>query len=79
MKFGRPLSKPYTAIGITRVRCARAGCTNRATVQWQCCALKNRWFALCNDCDIGLNEIATKFLLGAGAKKVMAWYRKSRS
>jgi hypothetical protein len=62
MTFGRSLSRPYTAIGIRRVRCA----------------LKNRWFALCNECDIALNEIACGFLLGAKSKGVMREYRKSR-
>jgi len=47
--------KPYTAIGIRRMKCSVAGCENRAEHQWNCCANGNLWMPLCLDHDIELN------------------------
>ncbi len=46
--------KPYTSKGISRVKCFRCG--QQAERQWQCCAIDNRWLALCVPCDLLLNR-----------------------
>ena len=74
MKSGR--RKPYSAIGISRVRCSKRGCMAPGRFQWQCCALDNRWFALCAEHDVGLNEVACNYLLGRAAGPVIRKYRR---
>jgi hypothetical protein len=57
----RPIGrrKGYTAIGISRVPCL--GCGKPSSHQWSICALDNRWFGVCTECDIGLNAIVLRF------------------
>lgn len=52
--------KPYTEIGITRLKCIRCG--NPAEVQWQICADNNNYRPLCLDCDIALNRVVLRFM-----------------
>lgn len=52
--------KPYTAIGITRVPCARCG--NPAHAAWQICADNNLHRPLCQKCDIALNEMVLRWV-----------------
>ena len=52
--------KPYTAIGIGRVPCARCG-VRPSVHQWSVCANGNRWLGVCTRCDIALNRLALKF------------------
>lgn len=59
--------KPYTERGISRVKCAKQGCEAPGSYQWQCCALDNRWFPLCAKHDVGLNGVATTYILGERA------------
>lgn len=54
--------EPYTERGIGRVTCCRDGCENKAVYQWQCCAMGNKWMPLCEDCDLGLSEVAMGFI-----------------
>lgn len=69
--------KPYTARGISRVKCAKQNCNEPGLYQWQCCALDNRWFALCAEHDVGLNDVATNYILGAkAATPLMARYAR---
>lgn len=70
--------KPYTAIGISRVKCAKSRCEKPGESQWQCCALANRWFPLCREHDVELNELACTFLMGCKAKPIMTAYRKAK-
>lgn len=51
--------KPYTQIGIRRVPCKRCGRPSR--FQWSVCATNNEQFAVCERCDILLNEIVLLF------------------
>ena len=52
--------KPYTQIGIERLKCFRCG--HKASQQWQICADGNQYRPICVDCDIELNEVVIKFM-----------------
>ena len=52
--------KPYTEIGIRRLKCFRCK-KNKATQQWQTCADGNTFRGICDSCDIDLNEMVLKF------------------
>jgi len=52
--------KPYTEIGIRRMKCVRCG--EPAVHQWSACADGNLWRPICRDCDILLNRIALMFM-----------------
>lgn len=69
-------SKPYTSIGIKRVKCSKRGCKKHGMFQWQCCALGNKWFALCAEHDVGLNKIACEFIIGRESNKIIHAYRQ---
>ncbi len=58
MEKGR--TKPYTDIGIKRVPCLRCGAPS--SQQWQICALGNRYYGVCNACDIKLNRKVLEFM-----------------
>jgi len=51
--------KPYTQIGIERLKCFRCGC--KAEFQWQICADNNQYRPICRKCDIELNEMVLKW------------------
>lgn len=69
--------KPYTAIGVTRVPCSFHGCKKTSVHQWQCCALGNYFMGLCSEHDIGLNNVAVTYLMGANrAMPLIRRYRK---
>ncbi|PWJ88362.1 hypothetical protein C8D77_11184 [Mesorhizobium loti] len=61
-------TQPYSAIGIRRVPCARCG-ARPSHASWNICADKiggrKQFRALCKECDIGMNEIAMRFVFGA--------------
>jgi len=52
--------KPYTVIGISRLKCVRCG--SQARYQWQVCADKNLWRPICEKCDILLNKMVLRFM-----------------
>ena len=52
--------KPYTQIGISRLKCFRCG--NKPQFQWAICANNNHYLPLCLECDIKLNEMVLKFM-----------------
>ena len=52
--------KPYTAIGIKRLKCFR--CNAKAEYQWQICSDERIYRPLCGKCDIELNELVLKFM-----------------
>lgn len=56
--FGGGRRKPYTAAGIRRLPCSRAGCTRQAHAQWSACADGNLQRPLCAECDVDLNRQA---------------------
>jgi len=51
--------KPYTEIGIRRLKCIKCG--EKAEYQWQICSDGNQYRPLCAKCDIELNEIVLKW------------------
>lgn len=54
-----PRTKPYDSKGIKRVPCVR--CAAPAEHQWQVCADKRHFRALCLACDIDLNALVLKW------------------
>ena len=53
-------TKPYTDMGIKRMKCFRCG--DRAGTQWQICSDGNVYRPLCVRCDIELNDLVLKFM-----------------
>jgi transcription elongation factor Elf1 len=53
-------TKPYTKVGIRRLKCFRCG--NQASRQWQICSDGNQYRPICDRCDIELNELVLKFM-----------------
>ena len=66
--------KPYTAIGIRRLKCVRCG--QRAEHQWDCCANGNRKVPVCLDCDVRLNAVVLAFMRIPGHARLMRVYRR---
>ena len=64
--------EPYTERGISRVPCCRCG--ESSSYQWQCCATKNKWMALCVECDIGLNRVALEYIGLPNAEDLLQKY-----
>ena len=56
--------KPYTAIGISRMKCERRGCNRRGKYQWQICADKRLFRVLCAHCDVALNKLVMRWAFG---------------
>ena len=52
--------KRYTEIGISRVPCVRCG--EPSAAQFQVCATRNQWCAVCRKCDLALNALVVKFM-----------------
>ncbi len=64
-------TKPYTEIGIRRMRCVRCG--EPAHAQWNACA-DGSYRPICKDCDIKLNKIVLKFMEIEDAEAKMEAY-----
>lgn len=54
--------RPTPYKDVTRARCSRCGA--KAEAQWSTCAIGNRYVALCRACDVDLNRIALRFVIG---------------
>jgi hypothetical protein len=52
--------KPYTQIGINRMKCFHCGA--KAKHQWQICSDDNIYRPICSECDIALNEMVLKWM-----------------
>lgn len=52
--------KPYTEIGIKRLKCFR--CKEQASQQWQICSDNNQYRPICDKCDIALNKTVLRFM-----------------
>ena len=66
--------KPYTVIGIRRIKCFRCG--GAATQQWQICSDDNNYRGICLNCDIALNETVLKFMKFPNWEEKMDAYKK---
>jgi hypothetical protein len=69
-----PRKRPYTVLGMLRVRCVRCG--ERAVHQWQVCADGNNWRALCLQCDVALNRTVLEFMRHPKAAELMLDYER---
>jgi transcription elongation factor Elf1 len=69
-------TRPYTEAGIRRVPCVRCGA--RASAQWSVCALDNRYVAVCDECDVGLNAAALDYMNVPGADRIVAAYARAK-
>lgn len=70
----RGRTRPYTAAGVRRLKCARAGCPNRATQQWRVCSA-SVWTPVCAACDYEINRLVLGFMGDPGAGAKLAAYR----
>lgn len=52
--------RPYTALGISRVPCAKCGAPSR--FQWQVCADARAYRGICVACDVALNRLVLEFV-----------------
>lgn len=66
--------RPYTARGIRRLRCFRAGCGRQARFQWQICADGNQYRPVCEVCDLELNRMVLTWAGVPNVEQVMAAY-----
>lgn len=71
-----PRRTPYTQIGIRRLTCARRGCRNRASQQWQICADRNVYRPICGECDVALNRLVIDFMGWAGRERALRAYAR---
>lgn len=67
--------KPYTELGIRRLKCARRDCQNKARFQWRICSL-DRWSPVCAECDIAINRQVLEFM-GGPVESVIRRYEKT--
>ena len=51
--------KPYTNIGIKRMKCFKCG--EKAAAQWQICSDSNQYRPVCLKCEFELNELVLKW------------------
>lgn len=66
--------EPYTAVGITRLKCIRCG--GPAVHQWQVCSDGNNYRPLCLPCDIALNALVLEWFGHPRAAELAAQYRE---
>lgn len=65
--------KPYTQIGISRMKCVRCG--NPARFQWNICADGNVYRPICSECDVELNEIVMRWVFGKTREESIKNYK----
>jgi hypothetical protein len=68
----------YTATGIKRIPCVRCG-ARPGHAQWNVCADKvgkrTQFRVLCKACDVGMNEMAMRYVFGDDAEDRIDAYR----
>lgn len=69
-----PRLKPYTEIGIRRLKCFRCGAPSPET-QWNICADGNVFRAICAACDVAINELVLRFMRDPDWKSKILRYR----
>lgn len=72
--WNKTRKKPYTELGIQRLKCIRCG--YQARTQWNICADGNNYRPLCYNCDIQLNRMVLKWArvpYEIGEKKMHAY------
>jgi hypothetical protein len=68
--------KPYTAVGIRRLKCQR--CKAPALATWDCCANNNLYVPLCLGCDIELNRLVMDFFKIPGRRALLRKYEREK-
>lgn len=72
---GRARGRPqYSAEGIRRLMCSRAGCGRRSHASWGACADENVQRPLCAECDVEVNRIMLDWIGDPDADEKMAAY-----
>lgn len=69
-----PRTKPYTEIGIRRMKCFRCG--KPARFQWQICSDGNVYRPVCLACDFELNEMVLRWAGFPDWEEKMRAYRR---
>lgn len=67
--------RPYTQIGIRRLKCFRCGA--QAVHQWQVCADGNQYRPLCLRCDVALNRLVLRWMRDPEASAKIARYERT--
>lgn len=67
--------KPYTEIGIKRLKCYR--CWKKANQQRQICSDWNQYRPICDKCDIALNRLVLKFMGFDNIDYIIQEYKKT--
>jgi len=70
-------NKPYTQIGIERLKCFR--CKNRAFHQWNICSDNGVYRPICKQCDIALNELVLRWMGFKDWKNKIKIYEKNNT
>lgn len=68
--------KPYTELGVKRVKCFR--CNNKADFQWTICADGNQYRPVCVHCDIALNKMVLKFMKFGNWEELYLKYKNQK-
>lgn len=79
LQFGggrAPYLPDYSARGITRLLCARAGCGRQAHATWGACADANWRRPLCPECDFELNARVLTWFGDPDAEAKLIAYRE---
>lgn len=71
--------KPYTEKGIKKIPCFCCG--GKSNQQWQICSLDNKYYAICNQCDIELNNLVLMFFryLPETRRHILTRYKKKKA
>ncbi len=64
--------KPYTEIGIRRLKCRRCG--KKCVAQWSACANNMQYIPMCLDCDIEINRMVLEYFNIPNRKLLMKEY-----
>ena len=65
--------EPYTETGLRRMACFSCGLRS-AHAQWSICALGNRHFPICAECDVELNAIVLRWAGVPGVREIILRY-----
>lgn len=66
-------TKPYTALGIRRLKCVKCG--EQAEHQWRICST-GKWTPVCKGCDLEINRKVAEWAFGkSAARPLIAKYK----
>jgi hypothetical protein len=76
MKWALSRRKPYTNIGIRRLRCVR--CEGQAVFQWNICSDHNNFRPICAPCDVALNRLVLDWIGHPNAAALIERYASEK-